>query len=178
MRQEKLGKYLEEARKNKQQRLNTDEFKMPQENEVYPALILDAWFDSEKQEIKIEFIIFASLVGTRWEVQFRTNSKAINYYREICKTIGSNNNPRNLIGKSVFLHLERNGGFLNVRVDESISEEELQDILAEMEDEEKNKKERKNIKKMKVKAKKSKTKTHSKVELDDLELDDDLSDFN
>lgn len=146
-----LKKYLVEAKNNRKNRESNDMFQLIQINKVYPALIIDAWFDKKISEIGIELVVFNSPSGTRRKAKFRTDSAAIYHYQDICDTIGTDGNPRELIGKSVFLHYEKNGDFQNLKIDERVSKEELQEALEEQEEE---------------------------TDSDDLEVVDELEDFN
>lgn len=131
-----LNEYLAEARINKKQRANSDHYQIIRNDKDYPAFIVDAWYDKEKGEIGVGFIVFTSPVGVRREVKFRTNSAGVHFYEELCDTVGTSGNPCELIGKAVYLHFEKNGEFQNVRVDTLISKEDLQEALAEMESDE------------------------------------------
>lgn len=180
--QQTLDEYLAEARINKKQRVNTDPYQIIQNDKEYPSLIVDAWHNKERWEIGIGFIVFTSPVGVRREVKFRTNGAGVHFYEEMCETIGTNGNPSELIGKAVYLHFEKNGEFQNVRVDELISKEELQEVLAEMEDDEE---ERPRKTGKGSKASKFGESEESDVDSDedtdighDSEYDDDFSDFD
>lgn len=182
--EEKLKQYLAEARRNKKKRVTTDDFQIIRNDEVYPALFTDAWHDKEKKEIGADAVVFTSLTGVKREFKFRTDSAAIRYYEELCDTIGTNGNPCELIGKAVYLHFEKNGDFQNVRVDEIISKEELQEALAEMEsdEEERPRKKSKGSKASTVRKQKAHKKRNTKRDEDDFdgleELEDDFDEDN
>lgn len=136
MKEQLLKEYFEEVRRNKKKRVATDDFSIIRNDKAYPALFMDAWHDKEKKELGVNAVVFTSSVGVRRDFKFRTDSAAVHYYEELCDTVGTNGNPCELIGKAVILHFEKNGDFQNVRVDEIISKEDLQETLAEMQDDE------------------------------------------
>lgn len=131
-----LNEYFKEVKRNKKKRVTTDDFSIIRNDKAYLALITDAWHDKEKKELGVSTVVFTSPVGVRRDFRFRTDSAAVHYYEELCDTVGTNGNPCELIGKAVILHFEKNGDFQNVRVDENISKEDLQENLAEMQDDE------------------------------------------
>lgn len=198
--QQTLNEYLAEARINKKQRASTDHYQIIRNDKDYLAFIVDSWYDKEKGEIGVGFIVFTSPIGVRREIKFRTNSVGVHFYDELCDTVGTSGNPCELIGKAVHLHFEKNGEFQNVRVDALISKEDLQEALAEMESDEeeiprKKSKGSKTSKVRKQKAHKERTvkrdeddfdeSEESEVDLDedtdseyDSEYDDDFSDFD
>lgn len=182
--EEKLKQYLAEAKRNRKKRATTDGFQIIQNDKVYPAFFTDAWHDKEKKEIGANTVVFNSPAGVRREFKFRTDSAAIHYYEELCDTVGTNGNPYELIGKAVYLHFEKNGDFQNVKVDELISKEELQEALAEMEDdeEERPRKTSKGSKASKVGKQKAHKKRNTKRDEDDFdgleELEDDFDEDN
>lgn len=194
-----LEAYLDEVRRNKKLRVDTGDFSIIRNDKVYPALFTDAWHDKEKNEIKVDAIVFASPKGTKREFKYRTNSAALVHYEELCDTLGTNGNPCELIGKAAYLHFERNGDFQNVRIDERISRSELREAIAEMEDdvEERPRKKDKAERSVKVKRQKSCKQRYPHREEDDFDeaeeseddfdedteddlysdMDDDFSDF-
>lgn len=179
MKLQKLNEYLVEARSNKKQRMNTDHYQIIQSGKPYPAFTVDAWYDKEKGEIIVCFIVFVSPVGVRREIKFRTNGVGAHFYDEMCETVGTNGNPCDLIGKAVYLHFEKNGEFQNVRVDMLISKEELQEALEEMEEGDvMPRKKSKSGKVSKVKKQQSNKKQNPRRETDDFdeleELEEDL----
>lgn len=189
-----LNEYLAEARSNKKQRVDTDHYQIIRNNKAYHALFMDAWHDKEKKELGVNAVVFTSPIGVRRDFKFRTDSVAVHYYEELCDTVGTNGNPCELIGKAVILHFEKNGDFQNVRVDGLISREELQEALAEMEEDEEERPRNKNrsSKTSKVRNQNTHKKKNTGKEADDFdeeaereddfdeedELDEDLADFD
>lgn len=174
-----LDDYFADAKNNRKQRENNSELKIIRNNKEYPAFIVNAFLNEEKTAVVVRFVIYNSSIGTEREVKFRIDSGARYYYEEMCEMIGTDGNPDDLIGKAVFLHLEKNERFQNVKIDARISRKELREIIAEMENEEEAVEEKCNEREVsKKKRKKSSENTQAKRKTVEYELDDDLSDFN
>lgn len=181
--------------------MDTEPYQIIRNNVQYHALILDAFYKKELSEMINTFVIFISPgKQIRRNVKFKMDGPGEHYYTDMCETLGTDGNPRDLIGKAVCLHFEKNGDFQNMRVDALISKEELEEALAEMEDDEEERPgKRKKVSKI---SKTTKQKAHKKravrrgeddtdesEKLDDesdediegedySELDDDFSDFD
>lgn len=173
-----MSGYLKEARHNRKKRKSDDYFPIIRNERVYPALFTNAWIDKEKKEIVVRIVIFASPTGVEREFKFRTDTVAVHYYEELCDTVGTNGNPSELIEKAVHLHLEKNGNFQNLIVDELISIEELQEVHAEMEDEEEgSRKKSRSIKTSKVRKQKSHKSKNVRSKSDDSGETEESDDF-
>ena len=126
---------LEVAQRNKERRnrehkgtvyctLNSDE--------TYPAFIIDAEYIEEDSSIAVYLNVIKGSSCIERKFTFKVSNGSAARYDAICETLGTDGNPANLIGKCIYMHLERNGDYQNLRVDAEMDESEFEEMVCEL----------------------------------------------
>lgn len=126
---------LELAQKNKEKRTREHRggvYCMLNSDEMYPALISDAEYVEEDSSITMHLNVIKGSSCIERKFTFKVSNGNSARYDAICETLGTDGNPLDLIGKCVYIHLERNGDYQNLRVDAEMDESEFEEMVCEI----------------------------------------------
>lgn len=130
-----LEKLLVLAQQNKKKR--TQEHKetnycMLNSDETYSALVLDAEYMENDSAIALCLAIIKGSSCIERTFTFKVFNGSSARYEAICETLGTNGDPTNLIGKCVYMHIERNGDYQNLRVEAEMDKSEFEEMISDI----------------------------------------------
>lgn len=126
---------LELAQKNKDRRTREHKgtvYCMLNSDEVYPALISDAEYIEDDSAIVVYLNIIKGSSCIERKFSFKVSNGNSARYDAICETLETDGNPLDLIGKCIYMHLERNGDYQNLRVDAEMDESEFEEMVCKL----------------------------------------------
>ncbi len=130
-----LKNVLELAQQNKNRRTHEHKgnvYCMLNSDETYPALIMDAEYHEDDLVIVLYLAIIKGSSCIEKNFKFKVSNGSSTRYDVICETLGTNGNPSDLIGKCVYIHIERNGDFQNLRVEAEMDKDEFEEMISDI----------------------------------------------
>jgi len=121
--QKNKKRHAHEQKENSYYILNSDE--------TYPAFIMDAEYNEEDSFIVLYLTIIKGAIPIERNFRFKVFSgNSSSQYDAICETLGTSGNPSDLIGKCVYIHIEKNGDYQNLRVDAEMEKSEFEEMIS------------------------------------------------
>ncbi len=126
---------LELAEKNKKRRTSEKKenvYCMLKSDEVYSAIITDAECDEEDSMIVLYLTIIKDSSYVERDFSFKLINGISGWYENICETLGTNGNPSDLIGKCIYMYIEKNGNYQNLRVNAEMDKEDFEKMISDI----------------------------------------------
>lgn len=126
---------LDLAQQNKDRRKHEHKettYCMLNSDEAYPAFITDAEYIKDDSAIVLYLAIIKGSSCIERSFKFKVFNGSSARYEAICETLGTDGNPSDLIGKCIYMHIERNGDYQNLRVDAEMDESEFKEMISDV----------------------------------------------
>lgn len=128
-----LENLLDLAQQNKKRRTHENKettYCMLNSDETYSALVLDAEYMEDDSFIVLCLAIIKGASCIERTFKFKVFNGSSIQYDAICETLGTEGDPSDLIGKCVYMHIERNGDYQNLRVEAEMDKSEFEEMIS------------------------------------------------
>lgn len=132
-----FNELLNLAKQNKRKRIHENKeltYCILNSDETYPAVIVDAEYNNKEDNsfIVLKLVVVKDSLQIERTFTFKFYNGSFGPYDSICETLGTSGSPSDLIGKCVYMHIERNGDYQNLRVDAEMEKSEFEEMISDM----------------------------------------------